>query len=294
MSLTVPSLVGIDDPPSMGPPPPVDPEVARLLALLRLDAKGSPQDPRPGVRALDAVNFALSQVGLPYEWGAVGPESYDCSGLTWRAYEQAGVTLPRVSADQHASGGTPVAIADLLPGDLVFFATVSWDPGVVHHVGMYVGQGLMVDAPHPGAFVRVEPVTASGYVGAVRVVAERRPATTARKHPVPRPTDTGSPAVPSPSTGPTPSPSESGHAVGSGDPEPFAHGPAQRPAERPTQRPAERPAQRPAERPADRSTERSGGSGDRRSDAWRRPDKPGRRATNGLVPCAGRPPAAEC
>ena len=128
MSLTVPSLVGVDDPPSMGPPPPVDPEVARLLALLRTDAKGSPQDPRPGVRALDAVNFALSQVGLPYVWGAVGPESYDCSGLTWRAYEQAGVTLPRVSADQHASGGTPVAIADLLPGDLVFFATVCLGP----------------------------------------------------------------------------------------------------------------------------------------------------------------------
>jgi hypothetical protein len=169
----IPSFVGVDDPPEVGPPPPIDPAVAQLLATLRQEAKGTPSDLRPGVQALAALDFALAQVGRPYVWGAIGPESYDCSGLTWRSYETAGVTLPRVSADQHASGGPPVAIAALLPGDLVFFATAAWDPGAVHHVGMYVGRGLMVNAPHPGAYVRVEPVTAAGYVGAVRVVPAR-------------------------------------------------------------------------------------------------------------------------
>jgi NlpC/P60 family len=166
----IPAFVGIDDPPDVGPPPAADPAVARLLTQLLHEAKGSLKDPRPGPQALVALDFALAQVGRPYVWGAIGPDSYDCSGLTWRSYSQAGIGLPRVSADQHAFAGTPVDIAHLLPGDLVFFATASWDPGAVHHVGMYVGRGLMVDAPHTGAFVRVEPVTAAGYVGAVRVV----------------------------------------------------------------------------------------------------------------------------
>jgi NlpC/P60 family len=166
----IPAFVGVDDPPDVGPPPAPDPAVARLLAKLLHEAKGSPKDPRPGAQALTALDFALAQVGRPYVWGAIGPDSYDCSGLTWRSYSQAGIGLSRVSADQYAFAGTPVSIAHLLPGDLVFFATASWDPGAVHHVGMYAGRGLMVDAPHTGAFVRVEPVTAAGYVGAVRVV----------------------------------------------------------------------------------------------------------------------------
>ena len=154
----VPAFVGVDDPPGLGPAPAADPAVARLLAQLLDQAKGSPTDPRPGPQALVALDFALAQVGRPYVWGATGPDSYDCSGLTWRSYAQAGIALPRVSADQHALGGRPVAITDLLPGDLVFFATAAWDPGAVHHVGMYVGRGLMVDAPHPGTYVRVGAV----------------------------------------------------------------------------------------------------------------------------------------
>ena len=114
----------------------------------------------PAPLAQQAVGRALDQVGDPYVWGATGPDSFDCSGLMWWSYDGVGIDLPRVSRDQAAGGGVPVAIEDLLPGDLVFFAAAAWDPGVVHHVGMYVGDGLMVDAPRPGEYVRVEPVSA--------------------------------------------------------------------------------------------------------------------------------------
>lgn len=151
---------------------PVDPAVAALLRSLRESSAAPAADgSRPAPAARTALNFALDQVGLPYVWGAAGPDAYDCSGLMLRAYAAAGIALPRVSADQYAGAGTPVDVPDLLPGDLVFFATATWDPGVVHHVGMYLGRGLMVDAPHTGAYVRVEPVPAAGYVGAVRVAA---------------------------------------------------------------------------------------------------------------------------
>jgi cell wall-associated NlpC family hydrolase len=238
----IPSFVGVDDPPGQGPPPAIDPAVARLLAQLRHDAKGAPGGPHPGAEALTAVDFALSQVGRPYLWGAVGMDAYDCSGLTWRAYEQAGVLLPRVAADQYAHGGTPVAIADLLPGDLVFFATVAWDPGAVHHVGMYVGRGLMVDAPHPGASVRVEPVTAAGYVGAVRVVQERP--TPSHRRPGPPPADPTSTPPTSGPTKPTPVPSSAPP-----DPGPASPSPSDPPTDPPTD-PATIPPSDPPTDPA--------------------------------------------
>jgi hypothetical protein len=201
----IPAFVGLDDPPGLGPPPAVDPAVAVLLAQLGDDAKGSPSDLRPGLQAEVALEFALAQVGRPYVWGATGPDSYDCSGLTWQSYAQAGVALPRVAAAQYGLAGTPVAIADLLPGDLVFFATAAWDPGAVHHVGMYVGHGLMVDAPHPGAYVRVEPVTAAGYVGAVRIVPVRpaEPAPTGTSSRTATPTRAGKPPTPTRATTPS-------------------------------------------------------------------------------------------
>lgn len=153
-------------------------EVAEALQRLRTEAADeSTTGRRPGRAALVAMDAALDQVGDPYVWGATGPDAFDCSGLTWWSYANAGITLPRVSRDQYAAGGTPVEVDALLPGDLVFFATAAWDPGVVHHVGMYVGEGLMVAAPRPGLTVRVEPVPAAGYVGAVRPVPDRGPAT---------------------------------------------------------------------------------------------------------------------
>jgi len=115
----------------------------------------------PGPAAQQALDAALSQRGKPYEWGATGPSSYDCSGLMLWAYKQAGITLPRSSRDQ-STYGTPVARSQLQPGDLVFYYTP------VSHVGMYIGNGLMVHAPTTGDVVKISPLQ-SQYVGARRV-----------------------------------------------------------------------------------------------------------------------------
>jgi cell wall-associated NlpC family hydrolase len=108
-----------------------------------------------------AVNAALSQVGKPYQWGAAGPDSYDCSGLTMWAWAQAGVGLPHNSGMQYASS-PHVSTASLQPGDLLFYGSP------IHHVGMYVGSGQMVEAPYTGASVRVSSWQRSDFVGAAR------------------------------------------------------------------------------------------------------------------------------
>src|SRR5215218_8615046 len=123
--------------------------------------------PAPSPAAAAAVRAALGQVGKPYRWGATGPASFDCSGLTRFAYTTAGLSLPRPSRQQW-SAGRPVRVADLRPGDLVFWAHDPASPATIHHVGMYVGQGLMVHAPHTGALVRVDAMRPSGFAGATR------------------------------------------------------------------------------------------------------------------------------
>ena len=113
-----------------------------------------------------ALQFALSQVGKPYLYGGAGPNSYDCSGLAMVAWSKVGVSLSHYTGTQ-VFQGTPVARNALQPGDLVFFGTA----GNVYHVGLYVSGdqgGMMVDAPHTGAFVRVEPIWWSEYFTAVR------------------------------------------------------------------------------------------------------------------------------
>jgi cell wall-associated NlpC family hydrolase len=142
--------------------------VAAALARARaLGLDGLATAPPPTPAAAMAVDAALGQVGKPYRWGATGPQEFDCSGLTGWAYLQAGVALPRTSRAQW-SAGSHVTAATLLPGDLVFFGTDPHDPGSIHHVGMYVGQRLMVNAPYTGAKVRVEPLRTRDYVGATR------------------------------------------------------------------------------------------------------------------------------
>jgi len=123
--------------------------------------------PAPSRVAAAAVRAALAQVGKLYRWGATGPATFDCSGLTRFAYTAAGLTLPRTSRQQW-SAGRHLDVAELRPGDLVFWAHDPADPSTIHHVGMYVGQGLMVHAPHTGALVRVDALRASGYAGATR------------------------------------------------------------------------------------------------------------------------------
>jgi peptidoglycan DL-endopeptidase CwlO len=121
----------------------------------------------PSGAAARAVAFARSQLGKPYLWGASGPSSYDCSGLTMAAYRRAGVSLPRVSRAQW-NAGPRVGLGSLAPGDLVFFAYNTADPGTIHHVGIYIGGGAMVEAPYSGASVRISSIGRGDYIGAVR------------------------------------------------------------------------------------------------------------------------------
>jgi cell wall-associated NlpC family hydrolase len=110
-----------------------------------------------------AVNTALAQLGKRYVWGAAGPNSYDCSGLTQYAYRAAGIALPHSSSMQSRIG-TPVSKANLQPGDLVFF----YSP--VHHVGMYIGNGQMVHAATSGQPVKVTNLAyMPGFNGARRL-----------------------------------------------------------------------------------------------------------------------------
>ncbi|WSQ11326.1 NlpC/P60 family protein [Streptomyces sp. NBC_01231] len=106
-------------------------------------------------KAEKALAFARAQIGKPYVWGATGPDSYDCSGLTQAAWKAAGVDIPRVTYDQ-VNAGTTVSLSAAQPGDLVFF----YDD--ISHVGMYIGNGMMIHAPKPGAYVREESIYYDG------------------------------------------------------------------------------------------------------------------------------------
>jgi cell wall-associated NlpC family hydrolase len=104
-----------------------------------------------------AIRFASGEVGKPYVWGATGPDTYDCSGLILRAFQAAGIDLPRVSRDQFDAGGH-VPVKQAQAGDLLFYATDPSDPETIHHVMRYMGDGQMVEAPYSGESVRVRPV----------------------------------------------------------------------------------------------------------------------------------------
>ncbi|GHH13348.1 C40 family peptidase [Streptomyces lanatus] len=115
----------------------------------------SSSDSSYATKAEKTLAFARSQIGKPYVWGATGPDSYDCSGLTQAAWKAAGVDIPRVTYDQ-VNAGTTVSLANAKPGDLVFF----YDD--VTHVGIYIGNGMMIHAPKPGAYVREESIYYDG------------------------------------------------------------------------------------------------------------------------------------
>ncbi len=122
-----------------------------------------------------AVRYALAQVGKPYVWGGVGPAGYDCSGLTMMAWAAAGVAIPR-TAHLQATTGVPVAgLSALQPGDLLFIAGSDGTPAAPGHVGMYVGAvagvGYLVQAPHTGTTIRIDPL--SRWTGLI--VTIRRP-----------------------------------------------------------------------------------------------------------------------
>jgi len=122
---------------------------------------GAMPDVAASGRAAAAVRFAMDQVGKAYVYGASGPNAYDCSGLTMRAWSMAGVSLPHSSSAQQGSG-VRVSESELRPGDLVFY----YSP--VSHVALYIGNGMIVHAANPGTGVVVSAVGSMPYSGAVR------------------------------------------------------------------------------------------------------------------------------
>ena len=202
--------------------------------------------------AKQAVEYALAQLGKPYEWGAEGPDTFDCSGLTQSAYADAGVTIPRVAADQfNFTRDDPVDTEMLLPGDLLFW----WDsPGEwqsVYHVGMYLGDGKMVQAPRTGDVVKISGIWFENFAGAHRVVdaietddggdeaddggdeADDEPTggggTTEEPDPSPTDGETLEPD-PTPSPSPSPSPSEERTTPAPDDPTPTENGSPESPS----------------------------------------------------------------
>ena len=115
-----------------------------------------------------AANWALTQLGKPYQWGGAGPDTYDCSGLTMVAWAHAGVSLLHYTGYQWEEG-PHVPLDQLQRGDLLFYATDNSNPDTIHHVGIYIGNGTMVDAPFTGADVRIDSIYQPGIpIGAVR------------------------------------------------------------------------------------------------------------------------------
>jgi cell wall-associated NlpC family hydrolase len=118
-------------------------------------------------RGAIALRFAIKQIGDRYVFGAAGPIFWDCSGLTMRAFQQAGVSLPHSAAAQSGFGKS-ISYGSLKPGDLVFFGRGHY----ISHVGIFIGDGRMVNAPHPGARVKVESF--GGHFGSLAFYGARR------------------------------------------------------------------------------------------------------------------------
>jgi cell wall-associated NlpC family hydrolase len=133
---------------------------ADLAALAQTGPASSPA-------AAAALEFAKSQQGKPYRYAGTGPNTYDCSGLTGAAYASVGIGLPRTAAQQYLSG-PHVALADLKPGDLLFWGTNPSRPSSIFHTAIYAGSGFMVSANHTGDVVRLQKVWWSQYFGATR------------------------------------------------------------------------------------------------------------------------------
>ncbi|MEV5956663.1 NlpC/P60 family protein [Streptomyces sp. NPDC051987] len=124
--------------------------------------------PPPSPAGDRAVRYAVQQLGKPYQWGAAGPASYDCSGLTSQAWDHAGTPIPRTSQEQWAD--LPhVPLNRLRPGDLVVYFPEAT------HVALYLGDGKVVQAPRPGAKIKVSPIAANPILGAVRPDPTARP-----------------------------------------------------------------------------------------------------------------------
>lgn len=114
----------------------------------------APAPPSPHGGAQQAIAYAEAQLGEPYQWGASGPGSWDCSGLTMKAWASAGTYLPHYSVAQYEAG-VPISVSELRPGDLVFWST-NGAPSGIHHVAMYIGNGQIIHAPRTGRPVEID------------------------------------------------------------------------------------------------------------------------------------------
>jgi cell wall-associated NlpC family hydrolase len=129
---------------------------------------GSEQASSPVAAA--AVQAILTHLGAPYLWGGTGPDRFDCSGLTGAAYFAAGLQLPRTAAQQYLAGPHP-SLAELEPGDLIFWGDPGGPVSSIHHVAMYYGNGLMVSTNHTGDVARIQPIWGDGFYGVTRPAA---------------------------------------------------------------------------------------------------------------------------
>jgi len=215
-------------------------------------------------KAIQALNYALSKVNIAwYVWGDEGPDTFDCSGLAYWAYGKVGVTVPRVAADMyhgtHAIRATKDRLGDqLLPGDLVYFATDKGDWRTIYHMGIYIGGGKMVNAPTSGQKVKIAEVKWSRFFGATRIFdavgspnATQTPAPTATSA-SPVPTSTSASPSPSssqsPSATPSASPSESHSPSPTKSAEPSASASLE-PSKEPTKEPTKEPSKEPSADP---------------------------------------------
>jgi cell wall-associated NlpC family hydrolase len=131
-------------------------------AQKKVMASGALSSVRPPSReGEEALRYAVEQIGKPYEWGAEGPAAYDCSGLTSQAWDRAGRPIPRTSQEQWARLPR-IPLSKLRPGDLVIYFPEAT------HVAIYLGDGMVVQAPRPGAKIKVSPIAANPLLGAVR------------------------------------------------------------------------------------------------------------------------------
>jgi cell wall-associated NlpC family hydrolase len=147
---------------SAPPAPPAPAPAPAARASVRVAAASAPAaaPPPPLSAAARAVETALKELGRPYRYGALGPSTFDCSGLTKFAYGAAGIVLPHSAAAQYGSGRR-VNRNQLQPGDLIFWKGLG-------HVGMYIGAGRMVHAPQTGELVTITSIDQGAYLGAVR------------------------------------------------------------------------------------------------------------------------------
>lgn len=132
-----------------------------------IDLRNPSAAPAITAAAGQALAWARTQIGAPYRWGAAGPDAYDCSGLTMRAYDSAGVQLPRTSREQYTAT-TRIQASELQPGDLVFWSSDGTTEGI-YHVALYAGAGRIVQAPAPGSDVEEQAMWQTGLFGYGRV-----------------------------------------------------------------------------------------------------------------------------